>query len=81
MPEIFHSVWPMDGCSALDTHSVFFISLSLSHLTGLERQETLTQRTCSLGHLQASVPRTSGCLQTKMSQQNLEKSKVLLIDA
>ena len=30
MPEIFHSVWPMDGCSALDTHSVFFISLSLT---------------------------------------------------
>ena len=62
-------------------HILFFSSLSLSHLTGLERQETLTQRTCSLGHLQASVPRTSGCLQTKMSQQNLEKSKVLLIDA
>ena len=54
MPEFVHSVWPMDRCSALDTHAVvffarslslsLFLSLSLSHLTGWERQETLTQR-------------------------------------
>ena len=86
MPEILHSVWPMGGCSALDTHSVFLISLSLSppfSLTfdwlGAAGNTNTTH--CSLGHLQASVPRTSGCLQTKISQQNLEKFKVLLIDA